>query len=48
MRRSVRPSGDAACAELSDAVVWHYDEDYDRIADATGQRTAWVAPKGSL
>lgn len=38
----------AACAEMGDAVVWHYDDDYDRIADVTGQRTAWLAPKGSL
>lgn len=38
----------AASAEMGDAVVWHYDEDYDRIADVTGQRTAWIAPRGSL
>lgn len=38
----------AACAELGDAVLWHYDEDDDRIADVTGQRTGWIAPRGSL
>ncbi|WP_343599918.1 PIN domain nuclease [Mycobacterium sp.] len=26
----------AAAAELSGAVVWHYDEDYDRVAAVTG------------
>ena len=26
----------------------HYDEDYDRIAEITGQPTRWLAPKGSL
>jgi predicted nucleic acid-binding protein len=38
----------AAVAELAGATVWHYDEDYDRIAVITGQPTAWVAPRGSL
>lgn len=38
----------AAAAELSDTTVWHYDEDYDRIAAITGQPTAWIAPRGSL
>jgi predicted nucleic acid-binding protein len=38
----------AACAERADATVWHYDEDFDRIADITGQPTEWVAPRGSL
>lgn len=27
----------AATAEAAGAVVWHYDEDYDRIAAVTGQ-----------
>ena len=38
----------AAVAELEGAVVWHYDEDFDRIAEVTGQPMAWVAPRGSL
>ena len=38
----------AAAAELSGTVVWHYDEDYDRIAAITGQRTEWIAPRGTL
>lgn len=38
----------AASAELSDAVVWHYDEDYDRIAHITGQPTEWIVPRGSI
>jgi predicted nucleic acid-binding protein len=38
----------AAAAELSGTVVWHYDEDYDRISAITGQRTEWIAPRGTL
>ena len=38
----------AAVAELEGAIVWHYDEDFDRIAAVTGQPTEWVAPRGSL
>lgn len=38
----------AAAAELSGTVVWHYDPDYDRIAAITGQRTEWIAPRGTL
>jgi predicted nucleic acid-binding protein len=38
----------AAAAELSSTVVWHYDEDYDRIAAITGQPVEWIAPRGSL
>jgi predicted nucleic acid-binding protein len=37
-----------ATAELSGLSVWHYDEDFDRIAALTGQPTEWVAPRGSL
>jgi len=25
-----------------------YDEDYDRIAEITGQPAEWIAPRGSL
>lgn len=38
----------AAAAEVNDLVVLHYDADFDRIAEVTGQPTEWVAPKGSL
>lgn len=38
----------AAVAELEGAVVWHYDEDFDRIAEVTGQPVEWIAPRGSL
>ena len=38
----------AAAAELSGTIVWHYDEDYDRVAAITGQRTEWIAARGTL
>ncbi len=38
----------AAAAEAREATVWHYDEDYDRIAAITGQPTEWIAQRGSL
>jgi len=38
----------AAVAELHEAVVWHYDADFDRIAQVTGQRVEWIARKGTL
>ena len=38
----------AASAEAAGAVVWHYDEDYDRIAEITRQPVEWIAPRGSL
>ena len=38
----------AAAAEAVDATVLHYDADYDRIAEVTGQEAQWVAPRGSL
>ena len=38
----------AAVAEVNDLTVLHYDKDFDTIADATGQPTEWVAPRGSL
>jgi predicted nucleic acid-binding protein len=38
----------AAAAEAADVTVLHYDDDYDRIAAITGQRTRWLAPKGTL
>jgi predicted nucleic acid-binding protein len=38
----------AAAAEAADVTLLHYDEDYDRIAAITGQRTRWLAPRGTL
>lgn len=38
----------AAVAELAGAVVWHYDADYERIAEVTGQPMQWIVPRGSL
>jgi predicted nucleic acid-binding protein len=38
----------AATAEAATATLWHYDEDYDRIAEVTGQPVEWIAPRGSL
>jgi predicted nucleic acid-binding protein len=38
----------AAIAELNDLVVLHYDADYDRIADVTGQPVEWVVERGSV
>lgn len=38
----------AAAAETADAVVWHYDADFDRIAEITSQPVVWIARRGSL
>jgi predicted nucleic acid-binding protein len=38
----------AATAEVHGATVLHYDSDYDRIAEVTGQSTEWVCSKGSV
>jgi len=38
----------AAAAEHHEAIVWHYDEDYDRIAAVTGQPTEWITARGAL
>jgi len=38
----------AACAELSELVVLHYDADFERIGELTGQRTQWIVPRGSV
>ena len=37
----------AAAAERSRLVVLHYDHDFDRIADVTGQPVEWVVPSGA-
>lgn len=36
----------AAAAEAVGATVWHYDEDYDRIGQVTGQPTEWIVQRG--
>ena len=38
----------AAAAEAAGVAVVHYDEDYERIAEITGQEVRWLAPRGSL
>lgn len=38
----------AAAAEDLGVAVLHYDADFDAIAKITGQRSAWVAPPGSI
>ena len=38
----------AAAAELAGHVVLHYDSDYERIAEASGQQQEWVAGRGSI
>lgn len=38
----------AAAAEELDAVVLHYDADFDLIGEVTGQRCEWVVPAGSV
>ncbi len=38
----------AAVGEINDLTVVHYDADYDRIAEISGQRVEWVVPRGSL
>ena len=38
----------AAVAARHDVTLVHYDADYDVIAEVTGQRTRWAAPRGSL
>jgi predicted nucleic acid-binding protein len=38
----------AAVAEVHDVTLLHYDRHFDLIAWATGQRTEWVARRGTL
>jgi predicted nucleic acid-binding protein len=38
----------AAAAEMAGLTILHYDEDYDRIAEITGQPTRWLADRGTL
>jgi predicted nucleic acid-binding protein len=38
----------AAVAEHHDAVILHYDADFEHIAATTGQPHNWVVPRGSV
>ena len=38
----------AAVAEAMDIGVLHYDADFDRIAEVTGQASEWVVAQGTL
>lgn len=38
----------AAAAEAASLVVLHYDQDFDRIAEITGQPTEWIVPAGTV
>jgi predicted nucleic acid-binding protein len=38
----------AAAAEVAGLVVLHYDHDFERIADITGQVTEWIITAGTL
>lgn len=38
----------AAIAYRYDLTLIHYDSDFDRIADFTGQRAEWVVQRGSV
>ncbi len=38
----------AAVAEIHDAVLLHYDADFEHIAATTGQRQQWIVPRGSV
>lgn len=38
----------AATALSAGLTVLHYDSDYDRIANVTGQAVEWVVPRGSV
>lgn len=38
----------SAAAESAELVLLHYDADYERIADATGQPHEWVVPRGAV
>jgi predicted nucleic acid-binding protein len=38
----------AATAERAGLAVLHYDADFDRIAELTGQSAQWVVPRGTV
>jgi len=37
-----------AVAERSGLIIIHYDQDFDRLAEVTGQPARWVVPHGSI
>ncbi|MER6577995.1 PIN domain-containing protein [Nonomuraea sp. NPDC001023] len=50
-RHRAAGSGDlliAACAEVHQATILHYDRDFDVISEVTGQPALWVVPPGSI
>jgi hypothetical protein len=38
----------AACAEVNELTMLHYDRDCDAISRVTGQPTVWVVSAGSV
>lgn len=38
----------AAVAQATGLTVFHYDHDYDLIAEVTGQDTKWVVPADTV
>lgn len=38
----------AATAEIEGLTLWHYDGDFDVIAEVTGQAAEWVVPRGTV
>jgi predicted nucleic acid-binding protein len=38
----------AATAEAHGLTVLHYDQDFDQIAEATGQSAQWIVPRGTV
>ena len=38
----------AAVAEQLDLTLLHYDNDFDQIAEITGQRAEWIVPAGHI
>ena len=38
----------AAAAEGAGLIVLHYDDDFDLIAEITGQPTEWIVPAGTV
>lgn len=38
----------AACAEQAELTVLHYDADFERIAELTGQPVQWIVPRGNV
>ena len=38
----------AAAAESAGHTILHYDANYERIADITGQAHEWTAPRGTI